>query len=681
MPTISTRRDDVVDVLHGVRIPDPYRWLENAKSPEVQAWMREQDHVARTWLHALPGREALAKRFGELYYVDSISPPVHRGDRFFYQRRLATKEKGIIYWREGENGEEHVLLDPNTWSKDYSSSLGVWVPSWDGTKVVYARHENNSDEATLYVIDVASGKVSTTDVIPGGKYAQPSWTPDSTGFYYEFLPSGPSIPVDERPGYCEIRFHRLGTDPKTDPLVHPATHDPTTFLAQQLSRDGRWLFVYVQRGWNENDIWYEDLHAQKPEFKLLVVGHDSTYVGQAWKDRFYILTNDGAPMSRVLRVDPAKPARADWQEVVPENPHAALQDVEIVGNHLALSYLKDAASEVELTNLDGTDLKPVKLPGIGSVYAVVGNPDEDAFYLGYSSFTTPGEVWKASASKDEESLWARVKLPVDTSRFTTEQIFYHSKDGTRVPMFLIRAKTTRPDGRVPTILYGYGGFDVSLTPDFRSSIIPWIERGGLYAIANIRGGGEYGRAWHDDGRGAHKQNVFDDFEWAAKWLESSGWTDAGHLGIAGGSNGGLLMGAAMTQTPQLFHAVVCAVPLLDMLRYQLFGSGRTWIPEYGDPAKEADFKVLDAYSPYQHVAKGTKYPALLLLSADADDRVDPMHARKFAARMQWASPTTPVLLRIQKHSGHTGADQVREAIDMSADEYAFFFRELGLKVP
>jgi prolyl oligopeptidase len=676
---IATRAEAIVETLHGVEVRDPYRWLEDVKSPEVQAWMTAQNDAARAVLSQLPGRDALAARFRELYYVDSISAPVRRGKRFFYRRTHANKEKAIIYWKEGEAGEERVLLDPNGWSTDGTVSLGTWVPSWDGGKVAFAKRANNSDEATLHVLDVASGQVSEVDVIEGAKYASPSWTPDNKGFYYEYLPVDPSIPVDARPGYTEARFHALGTDPKKDPLVHPRTGDPSTFLGVQLSRDGRYLFVYVQRGWNENDISWKDLkNPKQKEFLPLVKGKDATYSIVDGLGKYFVVTDDGAPRKRIFKLDPAKPDRKAWVEVVPEDKGGGtLQDVALVGGRLALGYLRNAASELVLTGLDGKGAKVVPFPGLGSSHGAFGNPEDDDFYFGFSSFTQPGQVWKGSAKAVTSALWAEVKLPVDTSRFETEQVFYESKDGTKVPMFLVHAKGLEKSARVPTVLYGYGGFDVSLTPDFRSSVIPWLEAGGLYAVANLRGGGEFGKAWHDAGRGAKKQNVFDDFAAAAEWLAKSGWTNANQIGISGGSNGGLLVGAAMTQRPELYGAVSCAVPLLDMVRYHLFGSGRTWIPEYGSAENPEQFKTLHAYSPYHHVEAGKAYPPLLMLAADADDRVDPLHARKFVAAVQNSGSGAPALLRIEAHAGHGGADQVAKAIEQSADQWAFFFDRLG----
>ncbi len=674
----ATRAEQVVDTLHGVQVADPYRWLEDEKAPEVQAWMKAQDALAREQLGKMPGRDALARRFTELFYVDSISPPARRNGRYFYIRTHKDKEKAVLYWREGEHGPEKVLLDPNTWSKDGTVSMGTWAPSWDGKKLVFAQKPNAADEAVLHVMDVDSGEWSRVDVIEGGKYATPKWTPDNKGFYYEWLPTDPSIPVDARPGYTTIRFHALGTDPKTDALVHPRTGDPTTFLQSDLSRDGKYLFTYIIRGWSENDVYWK--RPGEKDFRLLVKGQGAKYSVSAWKDRFYVLTDEGAPRQRVFEVDPARPERAAWKEVIPQDPVAALQGLNIVGGHLALEYLKDATTEVRVATLQGKPVRTVPLPGVGAASNLVGLEDQDEAYFVFTSFTTPRLVFKTSVSSGKSEEWARVELPMDPDAYTTEQVFYPSKDGTRVPMFLVHRKDLKRDGNAPTLLYGYGGFNVSMEPTFRGSILPWLDAGGVYAVANLRGGGEYGKDWHEAGRLDRKQNVFDDFHAAAEFLTREKYTQPKRLAIYGGSNGGLLVGAAMTQRPELYGAVVCAVPLLDMVRYHLFGSGRTWIPEYGTAEKAEDFKTLHAYSPYHHVRPEVRYPALLMMSADHDDRVDPMHARKFVAVMQnLPANQAPVLLRIEMNAGHGGADQVAKNIESTADLYAFLFHVLKVE--
>ena len=672
LPYPATRAGDHADTLHGVVVKDPYRWLEDVKSAEVQAWMKAEDALARPELARLPERDAIAARLKELYYVDAISAPRHRGARYFYTRRHADKEKTIVYYKEGKAGAEKVLFDPNTWSADGSVSLGGFTPSWDGKLIAYTVKKNNSDEATLHVHDVASGKKSDVDVIEGAKYASASWTPKGDGFYYTWLPVDPKIPEADRPGFAEVRFHKIGDDPKNDRVVRAARHDPTSFMYADLSRDGRWLFLYVRHGWTSVDLHVKDLKAgAKADFVPLAVGQKAHYSAEAFKGRFYVTTDEGAPRSRVFAVDPKKLDRKEWKEIVPEQKDATIDSAEILGGRLAISYLKNAQSMLRVLDLDGKPVREVALPGVGTVGGPSGLADEDTAYFSFTSFTTPSEIHEMSMKTGAVKLYSKVKVPVDTSPFVVEQVFYPSRDGTRISMFVVRKKDLPRDGSTRAMLYGYGGFQISKTSSFTASIYPWLERGGLFAVPNLRGGGEYGEQWHEDGMLLKKQNVFDDFIGAAEYLIKEGYTRSDRLAISGGSNGGLLVGAAMVQRPDLFSAVLCAVPLLDMVRYHLFGSGKTWISEYGSADDAEQFKVLHGYSPYHQVKPGTKYPPLLLLSADSDDRVDPLHARKFAAAVQAASTGGPVLLRIEQHSGHGGADMVKAAVEEGADRYAF----------
>ncbi|AUX48341.1 peptidase S9 [Sorangium cellulosum] len=678
-----TRVDPVKYTLHGVEIADPYRWLEDGASPEVQAWMKAQQAFTRAELDKLPERGAIASRLKQLFYIDAVSAPRHRRGRYFLSRRHATKEKSIVYWKQGKGGEERALLDPNSWSDDGSVSLGGWEASWDGKNVAYKVQKNNSDEATLHVMDVASGKRSEVDVIEGGKYAYPSWTPSGDGFYYVWLPTDPSIAVAERPGYAEVRFHRLGQDPQKDRVVRGRTGDPRTFLGASLSKDGRFLVLTVAHGWTSTDVYFRDLRrpggqaADRP----LIVGSDAHYSVEVYKDRFYVHTDEGAPRYRLFEVDPDRPERAAWKEIVPERADATLDSVSIVGGQLALGYLKDASSRVEIRSLDGKLTREVPLPGIGTVGGPYGLPDEDEAYFSFESFTSPQEIHATSIKTGKTELYARIEVPVDPSPYTVEQAFFPSRDGTRVSMFIVRRKDMKKDGSARALLYGYGGFQISQTPAFTGSIHPWLERGGVYAVANLRGGGEYGEAWHRDGMLLKKQNVFDDFIAAAEHLIREGYTRPEGLAIQGGSNGGLLVGAAITQRPDLFGAALCSVPLLDMVRYHLFGSGKTWISEYGSADDLEQFKALHAYSPYHRVKPGTRYPAVLLLSADSDDRVDPMHARKLAAALQAASAGGPVLLRIERNAGHAGADLIRAAVEKGADQIAFALAATGAPAP
>ncbi|MBI5482197.1 MAG: S9 family peptidase, partial [Deltaproteobacteria bacterium] len=509
------------------------------------------------------------------------------------------------------------------------------------------------------------------------------WTPDSTGVYYTWLPVDATSPVAQRPGFAEIRYHAVGTDPAKDPIIHPRTNDPTTFLSPDLSRDGRWLFAYVRRGWNENDIYVRDLKDRRQKvFRLVVKGKDALYNLHAWQGQLYIHTNEGASNHRIFKTAATRFERRHWKELVPADQEANLEGFSLVGGHLALQYLRNAFTELRVVTLAGRPARTIALPGIGTASGVHGLEDDDEGYFGYSSYTQPGQVRQVSVKTGHSTLWSKVEVPVDPRPYVVEQVFYPSKDGTRISMFIVRRRGIKFDGQNPTLLYGYGGFLVNMTPRFAASIYPWLEAGGVWAEPNLRGGGEYGKQWHDAGKGANKQNVFDDHIAAAEWLIANQYTRPEKLAIYGGSNGGLLVGAAMIQRPDLYRAVICTVPLLDMVRYHRFGSGRTWISEYGTAEKAADFAVLHAYSPYHHVRPGTRYPALLVMSSDHDDRVDPMHARKFTAAIQAASASRlPVLLRIEMNAGHGGADQVRRRIEQSADLYAFLMKQLGVTAP
>jgi prolyl oligopeptidase len=674
-PYPPTQRSDQVDALHGVQVPDPYRWLEDGQSPDVKKWADEQNTLTRGYTAKLPGRDALAARFKELFYVESAGTPRLVGNRLFYPRRDAGKEKAAIYWRARDPGRpagpERVLLDPNTWSTDGSVSLGVWSVSYDGKKVAYTVKANNSDEATLYVIDVATGKKSDVDVIEGAKYASPSWTPSNDAFYYTWLPADGSVPTADRPGYAEVRLHRLGSDPARDRIVHEKTGDPKTFVSAGVGKDGRWLIATIEHGWTSTDVYFQDLRSPNPEWRPLVVGVDARYDVSVDGDRFFAWTNEGASKYRVFRVDPAHPARDQWKEIVPERADATLEAVTVVGHRLSLGYLKDVVSHLELRDEDGKLVREIELPTLGSASVMSGEVDDDVAFYSFNSFTYPTEIFETSVKSGATSTFYRLKVPVDPSKYVVEQLFATSKDGTRVPFFVVRARDLARTGSTPAILYGYGGFQAAQTPAFSSSIYPWLEQGGIWAVANLRGGSEYGEEWHRQGMRHAKQHVFDDYFAVAEELVKQGFTRPDKLAALGGSNGGLLVGAAITQRPDLFRVALCGVPLLDMVRYHLFGSGKTWISEYGSSDDVDDFAALFAYSPYHHVAKGTKYPSTLILSADSDDRVDPMHARKFAAELQWASSGGPVLLRIEKHSGHGGADLVRAAVEKLADEYAF----------
>jgi len=680
----ASRRDDVVAKLHGVDVHDPYRWLEDPTKPEVAAWMTAQDGYARAHLAKLPGRDALAARLAQVFYFDQTGAPTHRGDRYFFNRKRKDQEKAKVYVQQGERGADKLLIDPETWSSDGSASLKGWWPSDDGRYVAYNKSEHNADEATMSVLDVTTGKL-LKDTLPGTKYGEAAWTPDNRGFYYVFVPApSDQVSVADRPGYAELRYHALGSDPAKDPTIREATHNPQTFLEAQVSHDGHWLFASIQHGWNSIDVYFQDLRARQKTWTPLVQGVDAVFTVTAFRDTFYVLTNDGAPRYRVLAADPKHPARAAWRELVPESD-ATLEAATVVGGSLVLNYLRNAASEVFVHDLQGKRIRKIELPPLGTATPVLGRPTDDTAYLSYTSFTEPQQIYKIAIQRGTVAPWARVELPIDSAQLVTEQVRYPSKDGTEITMFLVHRKDAVKDGKTPVYMTGYGGFAVNILPGFASprsswaAHIVWIEHGGMVAIPNLRGGGEYGEDWHKAGMLLAKQHTFDDFLAAARWLIASGWTTPAHLAASGGSNGGLLMGAAITQGPELFKAIVVEVPLLDMVRYHLFGSGATWAPEYGSADDRAQFAALLAYSPYHHVTQGVRYPAVLMSSSDHDDRVDPMHARKFAAELQWATASdAPIWLRIQANAGHSGADMVKQKVDQNADTYAFLMWQLGM---
>lgn len=672
----ATRRDETVEILHGTEVRDPYRWLEDATRPEVGAWMEAQDRYARGHLAKLGEHAAVAQQLASVMYYDSVSLPTHRGNLYFYMRKHRDKEKQVVYWKTGETGAERVLLDPNTWSRDGSIGLKRWEVSRDGSYVAYNVSVHNADETSLRVLEVQTGR-QLPDTILHTRFGSVSWAPNNHGFYYDYTPpASDQLPESERSAHTELRFHALGSDPSRDPVIHIATRVAGWFIDSRISEDGHWLFVSIAHGSSGSNDWYfQDLRRPRERWTTLVEGVDADFTVTDFEDRFYVLTNDGAPRYHLLVVDPRHPTRARWKEIVGE-ANATLADEDVIGGQLVLSYLRNAASELEVHGLDGRLVRKINLPPFGTSSGMVGRADEDTAYFGYSSFTEPGIVYKTSIKTGEVTEWARVTLPIDTRKFVTEQVRYPSKDGTPVSMFIVHARDVAKTGRLPTLLNAYGGFRIPITPEFQPARAVWLEMGGILAIPNLRGGGEYGEAWHKAGILANKQHVFDDFIAAANYLETHGWTSPDKLAIYGGSNGGLLMGAATVQAPEKFGAVVCFVPLLDMVRYHKFGLGKAWISEYGTADEAEDFKFLYAYSPYHHVVHGPHYPAFLMMSADHDDRVDPMHARKFTAALQAAS-TAPAWLRIERNAAHHGADMVKQQVEQWADALTFAWHTLA----
>jgi len=680
----TTHVVDVVDKLHGVEVHDPYRWLENGDSPEVQAWTEAQNRYLHESLDAFPGRKWLEQRLWKWQETGSLGTPVMRGKgkrvRLFYTRRDGKQNQPVLYVRQGRAGKDRALLDVNRMAADGTLALDWWYPSEDGTLLAYGISTSGDENSTLRVRSVASGR-DLTDTIPRARACSLAWLPNSGGFYYTRYPGQGEVPADEEPYHRSVFLHKLGTNPADDPKVFGDGLPLSSWPNVQLSPDGRWLGIEVSEGWSKSDLYLLD--REKGGGPLPVVkGRDAIFsLAEVLDDRIYVLANEGAPRYQLFAVDPEKPAPEHWKLVIPESEDP-LDSVTVADGKLVATYVHDATSRVVVFDEDGKRLRALSLPGLGTVTALRGRHNRRDVYLSFTSFLTPTRILRHDVAADKTSLWRALAAPVDTKSFVVEQVRYRSKDGTSIPMFLIHSKNWQLDGKNPTLLYGYGGFNVSLTPGFAAWVGPFIERGGVYAVANLRGGGEYGEAWHRAGMLGNKQNVFDDFAAAAEHLIAQKITSREHLAISGRSNGGLLTAATLVQHPDLFKAAVVGVPLTDMIRYHHLQIARLWIPEYGSPDEAKDFAWLYAYSPYHHVRKGVAYPATLVFSAESDTRVDPMHARKFTARLQAAtSGKAPILLRIEGKAGHGAGKPIAKVIAQYTDEFSFLFSQLGITAP
>jgi prolyl oligopeptidase len=669
---------DEAEILHGESIPDPYRWLEQGDDPRTQAWTASQNALTESLLAAVPARARLRARLDELLSIGALSTPEPVAGRYFYQRRDGRQNQPVLYVREGRDGEDRVLIDPNRLDAQGTTALDWFYPSEDGRLLAYGLSENGSEQSLLHVLEVDSG-APLPDRIPRTRSADLAWLPDGSGFYYTRYPAGGDVPAGEEHYHRSVFFHRLGTDSAGDPLIfRPAEKEHWPGVG--LSPDGRWLVIGVARTFDQTDLYLQDLVAGTPP---VPVAKDvpATFDGEVVRGRLYLRTNLDAPTYRLYVVEPERPAREGWREIVPPRADAVLDGFRITGSTLALSYLERAASRLRLADLEGNGVREVALPTIGSLFGLSGEWDGDELYYGFTSYTVPPTVYRLALPAGTTELWRRVDADLDPSRYEVRQVGYPSRDGTEVTMFVVHRSGLPRDGANPVYLSGYGGFNVSMTPAFSRSLLLWLERGGVVAIPNIRGGGEYGEAWHQGGMLGHKQNSFDDFIAAAEWLIRERYTKPERLAAAGGSNGGLLMGAVLTQRPELFGAVVIQVPLLDMLRYHRFLIARLWIPEYGSAEDPEQFRWLRAYSPYHHVRDGVRYPAVLLATAESDTRVDPMHARKMAARLQAAtSSDRPVLLRLEARAGHGAGKPLNKVLDELTDTWTFVFWQLGVEV-
>jgi len=680
-PAPPAQRGAETEDFHGERIADPYRWLERDGS-EVRAWTDAQNARTRTALDAVPERAYFAGRLRELLGVGLLGVPLPVGDRVFYERRSAGARQMVLFVREG--GRDRALIDPNRLDAAGLVTLDWWYPSPDGARVAYGLSRGGTEMSTLHVLDVASGD-RLPDEIAHTQRARVAWSGD--GFYYTVHPVPGSVPPGDEHYYRRVRYHRLGDDPSRDPLVFGDGLPKESLLSVDADAKGRWVVLSAAEGWSRNDLYLLTRDAGSDGPRVMIEGADGLSLPTVAGGRIWIRTNVGSPNYRIVVADPGAPDQ--WRTVVPESEHP-IEWFDVTRSHLVVHTLVDASSRLSVWSHDGVwerdlALDPfVALSDRPPVLSPAADPESERFGYTVDSFTRPPVAYVGDAGTGESEVVAELEVPAgfDASALTVEQQWYVSKDATKVPMFLVHRRDVRPNGEVPTILNGYGGFNIARTPAFSGSVAAWVEAGGLYVVANLRGGAEFGERWHRAGMRANKQNVFDDFTAAGEALVATGWTTAARLGISGGSNGGLLVGAALTQRPELFSAVACAVPLLDMLRYQHFLIARFWIDEYGSAEDPEQFRWLRAYSPYHNTRAGTRYPAVLFTTAEGDSRVDPGHARKMTALLQHLQRDDPdalTLLRVDRDAGHGIGKPLDKQVDDFADQLAFFAWRLGLR--
>lgn len=664
----KTRAEVVKETIFGVELSDPYRWLEDQNSPETRAWIEEQNRYTDSILGTLPGRDRISKRLSELLKIDTISVPFERGGRYFFSKRSASQNQPVIYMRE--NGKDVVLVDPNTWTKDQTSSASLQDVSRDGKLLMYGVREGGADEVTGVILDIDSGK-ELPDRFPKARYSGISFTNDKKGIYYAKYQNG----VGSR-----VMYHEMGTDVSKDVEIFGKGYGPTEIISPDISRDGKWMTIFVSHGSaaKKIEVYVQDLEKKGP-ITPIVNDIDATFNGTIENGHLYMLTNWEAPNRRVIDVDLQNPARSNWRTIVAEVPFV-INGMRLAGGKIFVNYLENVSTKMKVFDTSGKLVREVPIPPLGSASSMAGEWDKDEAFYSYSSYKQPATIYRYQVSTGKQEEWARINVPINTDQIEVKQVWFESKDKTKVPMYLAYKKGMKLDGTNPTYLTAYGGFNSSMTPGFSTFAAYWIEQGGVYAVPNLRGGGEFGEKWHQAGMLERKQNVFDDFIGAAEWLIKNKYTSQQKLAIAGGSNGGLLVGAAMTQRPDLYQAVVCSYPLLDMIRYDKFLVAKFWVPEYGSAEKEDQFKYLLAYSPYQNVKQGGKYPAVLFITGDSDTRVAPLHARKMAALMQAMSGSDkPVLLHYDTKAGHSGGTPVSKQIEDLTDTLSFLFWQLGMK--
>jgi prolyl oligopeptidase len=677
----ATIKGEQVDNYHGTEVADPYRWLENPDSTETKVWVEAQNKVTFNFLEQISVRDDIKKRLTKLWDYEKYGVPFQEGSRYFYFKNDGLQNQSVLYTLKNLDDQPTVLLDPNKLSEDGTVALSGISISDDGKYLAYGISIAGSDWQEWKIRNIETG-VDLKDHLKWIKFSGASWTNDSKGFFYSrYDEPNEKTKLEDVNYYQKLYYHQLGQPQSEDTLIYERSDEKEWGFNGSVTEDGRYLIISVWLGTDsKNLVFYKDLTNPSSEVVELIDQFESSY---SFIDNdeniFYFQTDFNAPRGRVIAIDTQKPEPKNWQEIIPQTEET-LESVGIINNQFLAEYLKDARSQIKIYEINGNFVREVELPGIGSVGGLNGKrTDTETFYI-FTSFTTPGTIYRYNMVTGKSTVFRQPEVDFNADNYETKQIFYKSKDGTQVPMFIVHKKGIKLDGNNPTYLYGYGGFNVSLTPTFSVSSLVWMEMGGVYAIPNIRGGGEYGEAWHQAGIKDKKQNVFDDFISAAEWLIDNGYTKSEKLAIAGGSNGGLLVGACMTQRPDLFGAALPAVGVLDMLRFHKFTIGWAWVPEYGSSENPEEFKTLYAYSPLHNLKPGTAYPATMITTADHDDRVVPAHSFKFAAALQAAHDgDAPVLIRIETKAGHGAGKPTTKIIEEVADKWAFLVKTLGIK--
>jgi prolyl oligopeptidase len=671
----STSVNEVKDMLYGTEIVDPYRWLEDQNSPETRAWIDAQNAYTDSLLAKLPEREALRRQVGALIKIDAMSAPFVAGGRYFFTRRGAEQDQSSLFMRKGLTRPDELLVDPLPLSPNHTITVGVNSVSRDGKLLAYFLRQGGADEVTPHLYD-ADARKDLQDVFPKARYSGFSVLNDKTGVYFTRL-------VADGP---RVFYHKIGTDISSDVEIFGKGYGPEKIISCGLSDDNRYLSISVLHGsaGDHTELYVKDLVHNGPVVPI-VKDVPAVFFGQIAGDRMYVRTNWKAPRWRIMEVDLKNPAQIEnkdnWREVLPQG-EGVLDSFSLVDGKLAVRITQNVVPHLKIIDTHGKLLREVSTPSLGTISGLNGHWDSAEAFFSFTSYPLPQTIYRYDVASGKQSIWFASGVPIESAKYEVEQVWYSSKDGTKIPMFITHAKGLKLDGANPVLLTGYGGFNVDQTPTFNAFNAAWLMNGGVLAVPNLRGGGEFGEEWHHAGMLEKKQNVFDDFIAAAEWLIRNKYTTPARLAIRGTSNGGLLVGAALTQRPDLFAAVICGYPLLDMVRYQNFLVARYWVPEYGSSENEQQFKYIYAYSPYHHVKPGTKYPSVLLISGDSDTRVAPLHARKMTARLQAATAGSgdPILLHYDTSAGHSGGTPAGKQIENTADELGFLFWRLGIAV-